>query len=72
MAKFKLTFDEDKCKGCFLCVDVCPKKILELDTERVNSTGYNPIICTNEDDCIGCVMCAIICPDSVIKLEGEE
>lgn len=72
MAKYELTFDTEKCKGCFLCVDVCPSKILELDQDRVNSTGYNPIMCTNIDKCIGCAMCAIICPDSVIKLEGEE
>ena len=26
----KLTFKTDKCKGCGLCVDVCPKKVLTL------------------------------------------
>ena len=26
----KLTFKTDKCKGCGLCVDVCPKKVLIL------------------------------------------
>ena len=26
----KLTFREDLCKGCGLCVSACPKKILEL------------------------------------------
>jgi 2-oxoglutarate ferredoxin oxidoreductase subunit delta len=72
MAKINLKLDVDKCKGCNLCVDVCPKKILVLDNDRVNSTGYNPIMCTNIDECTGCAMCAIICPDSVIELEGEE
>jgi len=69
MAKANLKLNVEKCKGCFLCVSVCPKKILDLDNERVNSTGYNPIMCTNIEDCIACAMCAIVCPDSVIEVE---
>ncbi|NLB17125.1 MAG: 4Fe-4S binding protein, partial [Clostridiales bacterium] len=26
----KVTFNVERCKGCGLCVSVCPKKILEL------------------------------------------
>ncbi|MCL2575544.1 MAG: 4Fe-4S binding protein [Defluviitaleaceae bacterium] len=66
-----LTFNDDLCKGCDLCVDVCPKKILRLDDTRVNAKGYNPIICTNMDDCVACGICAMICPDSVIKVVRE-
>ncbi|MCL2753568.1 MAG: 4Fe-4S binding protein [Defluviitaleaceae bacterium] len=66
-----LTFNEDLCKGCSLCVNVCPKKILKLDTTRVNAKGYNPISCTDVDDCVTCGICAMICPDSVIKVVRE-
>jgi 2-oxoglutarate ferredoxin oxidoreductase subunit delta len=72
MAKFKLLFAENFCKGCLLCVNTCPKKILKLNYENVNQKGYNPVECTDEEACIGCSMCAIICPDSVIGLERAE
>ena len=31
----KLTFREDLCKGCGLCVTACPKKILALSKKRM-------------------------------------
>lgn len=72
MAKGKLTFEYAKCKGCELCVYVCPVKILELNMESVNIKGYNPVRCINIEKCIACGSCAIMCPDSVIKVESEE
>jgi len=69
MAKGKVTFNEDICKGCELCVSVCPKKIISLNTEKINSKGYNPAYVTDQESCIACGNCAIMCPDSVIKVE---
>ena len=62
------TFNEDFCKGCELCVIVCPKKIIKLDTSRVNIKGYYPAIINNMVECTGCANCAKICPDSVIPV----
>jgi 2-oxoglutarate ferredoxin oxidoreductase subunit delta len=70
MAKGKLTFDTEKCKGCELCVTFCPKKILVLGKET-NSKGYFPVTVTNMDECIACGTCAIMCPDSIITVEKE-
>lgn len=64
-----ITVNEDKCKGCGLCVSVCPKKILALETERLNKKGYSPMVCTDRSLCIGCAMCAIMCPDVAITVE---
>jgi 2-oxoglutarate ferredoxin oxidoreductase subunit delta len=69
MPKNRLTFDNENCKGCLLCVDACPKKILELDVQRVNGRGYNPLKCIDIETCTACGICAQICPDSVIKVE---
>lgn len=69
MAKGKLTFEYAKCKGCGLCVYVCPVKILKLNKESVNIKGYTPVSCTNIEKCIACGSCAILCPDSIIKVE---
>jgi len=65
----KVSFREDRCKGCGLCVSVCPKKILALDASGLNAKGYHPIYCTDQSACIGCTFCAVICPDCVITVE---
>lgn len=72
MPKSILTFDEKSCKGCLLCVNACPQKILELDMELINEKGYNPVKCINIEKCVACGMCAVICPDSVIKVERDD
>jgi len=38
----KLTFKTDKCKGCGLCVDACPKGLIKLANDKINQTGYHP------------------------------
>ena len=72
MAKGNLTFAQDFCKGCLLCVEACPKKILRLNPDNVNQKGYNPVECTDISQCTACAMCAVICPDSVIRVERDE
>lgn len=66
-----LTFDRDRCKGCELCVSVCPKHILALDAAAVNVKGYHAAVCTDETLCIGCASCARICPDSIITINRD-
>jgi len=64
----KVTFNEDKCKGCGLCVTACPKKIVQL-SNRMNSKGYHPAEISDQSACIGCASCAIMCPDTVITVQ---
>ena len=68
-AKGKVTFQEDICKGCGLCVSVCPTKIISLDKSKINAKGYHPATVTEIDKCIGCANCATMCPDVVITVE---
>ena len=63
----KVVIEENSCKGCGLCVSVCPKKLLKLDLSRVNAKGYNPAVFT-DDKCSSCAFCAVICPDMVISV----
>lgn len=67
----KVTIDEAVCKGCGLCVHICPKKVLVLDTGRINQKGYNPSVVREPENCIACAMCGMICPDSAITVEKE-
>ena len=38
----KLTIDENRCKGCGLCVRACPKKLLELENKSSTKRGITP------------------------------
>lgn len=52
--------DVESCKGCELCIPVCPPRVLEMSKE-VNGIGFRfPILL---DGCTGCELCAEICPD---------
>jgi 2-oxoglutarate ferredoxin oxidoreductase subunit delta len=64
----KLTIDATLCKGCSLCADACPKKILRLSAEKLNEKGFHPAELTDEDSCTACAFCAVMCPDSIIKV----
>lgn len=68
----RVIIDETVCKGCGLCVKVCPKKILAINKKKMNQKGYNPSYVTDAKQCVACAMCAIMCPDSAIKVEKEE
>jgi 2-oxoglutarate ferredoxin oxidoreductase subunit delta len=63
----KVTIDTEKCKGCFLCVGVCPKALIKAD-EKLNKKGVNPVKFTGKDECIACCFCAMVCPDCCIEV----
>ncbi len=65
----KVTFNVELCKGCGLCVGACPKKIVKLDSDKINAKGYHPATVEETDKCIGCAFCATMCPDCVITVE---
>ena len=65
----KVTFNSDLCKGCGLCVDACPKKIIAIAKDKINSKGHSPVEITDQEKCIACAFCATMCPDCVITVE---
>ncbi|MDE6879707.1 MAG: 4Fe-4S binding protein [Odoribacter sp.] len=69
MAKFRgaIVVDNEKCKGCGLCVAACPTKVIDLHSE-VNGKGYHYAYMKEPEACIGCTSCAMVCPDSVISV----
>jgi 2-oxoglutarate ferredoxin oxidoreductase subunit delta len=71
VAKGRVEIKTDICKGCGLCVSVCPKNVLELDLNTINAKGYSPAVDVRKEDCIGCGNCGITCPDSVINVYRE-
>jgi len=63
-----VTFNEDRCKGCGLCVEFCPKKIISLG-EKMNNLGYRYAVITDMTQCTGCTICAIMCPEVIIEVK---
>ena len=47
----KVSFREERCKGCGLCVEVCPKKIVELKKRTLNAKGYHPAGVIDAEKC---------------------
>lgn len=62
-----VTIDETLCKGCSLCVSVCPSETLSI-SEITNIKGYFPATQHAPADCTGCNKCATMCPDLAIKV----
>lgn len=63
--------DSDRCKGCGLCVTICPKSVLEI-SEQVNTKGYFPAFQARPQDCIKCALCCMMCPDVAITITKTE
>jgi 2-oxoglutarate ferredoxin oxidoreductase subunit delta len=63
----RVTFQEDRCKACELCVHFCPQKIIAL-SDRINKLGYHPAAAVDQDKCTSCTLCARICPDTAIEV----
>ena len=63
----KVVVNKERCKGCGLCVEVCPKGVLKM-SNSFNKMGYHFVEVVDESKCMGCKNCVTICPDVVIEL----
>jgi heterodisulfide reductase subunit A len=62
--------DETRCKGCGLCVAVCPSKAISLEDRnvRLESLEFNARkAAINPASCKGCGSCAATCPVGAIS-----
>ena len=54
-------FLQEECKGCGLCVEACPPRVIRL-AAWLNRYGYHPATYTGEG-CTGCGICFFACPE---------
>jgi 2-oxoglutarate ferredoxin oxidoreductase subunit delta len=64
--KGRIEIDRERCKGCLLCIEYCPKKAISL-SDKLNLKGYFPVQFEG-DACTGCASCGVICPDVAIEV----
>ncbi|MDD3725979.1 MAG: 4Fe-4S binding protein [Candidatus Ratteibacteria bacterium] len=66
---FIVKVKKERCKGCGLCIDVCPQKVFCVSRE-FNKMGYHYIEPEGEGkgSCTGCQRCVMICPDVAIEI----
>jgi len=63
-AGHRLDITEAWCKGCDICVKMCPERCLRLDRSGVVQLD-NPAACT------GCRVCEWLCPDFAIRVRHD-
>ena len=51
----------DECKGCGLCIEACPPKVIHL-ADRLNHYGYRSAEYAGAG-CTGCGICFLVCPE---------
>ena len=61
-----VVIDVAACKGCDLCIDACPPRVLKMTEHQLNHRGYRyqELLA----GCTGCRACAQICPDFVFQV----
>ncbi|RDE17636.1 MAG: ferredoxin [Candidatus Thorarchaeota archaeon] len=58
------------CKGCHICISVCPQKVLDK-SKKVDNRGYVLPIVIDLDACRVCRLCEIECPDFAISVIAD-
>ena len=68
---FKIVIDQQRCKSCGLCIEFCPKSVIETNPE-LNEAGFHAARIVSQDDCTGCGSCALMCPEVCIEIYRVE
>lgn len=56
-----ITMNEEFCKSCEICVEICPNKCLEMK-------GLYPVV-VDINLCSKCMLCELECPDFALTIE---
>ena len=65
--KGRIEISQELCKGCEICVSFCPRNVVSL-SDKLNASGYLPVVFDDNGECTGCAICAIVCPEVAIEV----
>lgn len=57
----RIEIREEACRGCRLCVEVCPTTVLAFDE------GKEKARVAEAENCIACLSCAYLCPSAALR-----
>ncbi len=60
-AIYRVTIEPAWCKGCEICLDVCPERCFVLDDQDI-------AVAAHQESCTGCLLCVKLCPDFAIEV----
>lgn len=60
----KILINKEWCKGCEICVELCPTNALEMKDFKASVRDL--------EKCIACMQCEIRCPDFAIEVYKKE
>ena len=60
----RIEIHEEACRGCRICVDLCPTRVFSFDETR------EKVRVEEAEDCIACLSCGYACPSHAIRHSG--
>ncbi|UCC57736.1 MAG: 4Fe-4S dicluster domain-containing protein [Candidatus Bathyarchaeum sp.] len=73
--RYSLTLDKNKCTGCGICMEICPREAIEVTkTPKIEGEAAKPpTVAISEEKCTYCGMCETLCAFGAlsIKINGE-
>ncbi len=60
MAKSEININKAMCKGCEICVLLCPTHVLDMQDFKANVADI--------EKCTACMQCELRCPDFAIEV----
>ena len=66
-----IVIDEDLCKGCEICIEMCPADVF-CDSDTLSPRGYYLPVVVKEEDCTYCKLCQKMCPEFAIYVEKPD
>jgi len=66
----EIKIDTFLCKGCGICIDMCPRKVFKWSQE-LSEKGVHYPVPVHADKCMKCKMCELLCPDLALTVGGD-
>jgi 2-oxoglutarate ferredoxin oxidoreductase subunit delta len=67
----EIIIDDQFCKGCNLCIEVCPRKVFAKSSKR-SRAGYSMPQAADPGKCAVCFLCEMTCPDLALTVIEEK